>query len=434
MAGKIYQAYRNFGYPTMYGENLNPVTADVLIAGFIFATAIVAFSFVIVLPGVRGKERWTLLIRGTFSIVLGAIIMITNYGQEWEVGDLHLHVPYKAFTPTEVDAELGVKIGLRSVNITMKAPNDNELNETINYNERFTFGWQQGRLGFGPSASQFNREFRVAQFTGLPLPILWIAEYFTLDGEGIRWGRHYRQAGFYAHVLMWLAFPFWILSNILFFMVIRYGALLLGMTGGCMVLANILYAAIRNYNELVIPFGGDAAITFHWGWSFWLALIAGIVSVLVAAVIYFMDLRFPEAIHAFFGVDILQDYEEYYADTEEVDQNKEPNGLTEPVASGSRDQLTIHEEGADVEGNEPQVVSSAPIMRRRAGTRFQKSLIKKPKVSPRARQDAGSTLAPQHANSTVPDTEDMPLYENISRDNEGQGNTGYGATEMKVMG
>lgn len=53
-------------------------------------------------------------------------------------------------------------------------------------------------------AGRFNKEYRAAQFRGLPLPILWIAEYFTFDGEGIRWGRHYRQAGWFSHILLWL--------------------------------------------------------------------------------------------------------------------------------------------------------------------------------------------------------------------------------------
>ena len=63
------------------------------------------------------------------------------------------------------------------------------------------------------TASAVNQEFRDAQFRGTPYPILWIAEYFTIDGEGIRWGRFYRQAGFYAHIMMWLAFCFGIISS-----------------------------------------------------------------------------------------------------------------------------------------------------------------------------------------------------------------------------
>ncbi len=53
------------------------------------------------------------------------------------------------------------------------------------------------------TAGYVNREYREAQLRGAPFPILWIAEYFTIDGEGIRWGRFYRQAGFYAHIMLW---------------------------------------------------------------------------------------------------------------------------------------------------------------------------------------------------------------------------------------
>lgn len=34
---------------------------------------------------------------------------------------------------------------------------------------------------------------------------------------------------------------------------------------------------------------------------------------MLVAIIIFMDLRFPEEIAIFFGTDILQDYEDYYA-------------------------------------------------------------------------------------------------------------------------
>jgi len=53
------------------------------------------------------------------------------------------------------------------------------------------------------AAGRFNQEFRDAQRRGLPYPILWIAEYFTVDGEGLRWGRFYLQAGFFTHVMLW---------------------------------------------------------------------------------------------------------------------------------------------------------------------------------------------------------------------------------------
>lgn len=77
--------------------------------------------------------------------------------------------------------------------------------EIINYNEEFRWNnpWAQGRFGFGIFSSETSQEFRAAEFRGLPYPILWIAEYFTLDGEQIRWFRKYRQAGWYSHILLW---------------------------------------------------------------------------------------------------------------------------------------------------------------------------------------------------------------------------------------
>lgn len=134
---------------------------------------------------------------------------------------------------------------MRSVNVTLVAeakPNTPLAGETINYNERFSWTWDQGRFGFGPhcnylphssilnhnfvlkiyfslyylvlmcsmsilfyisSAGQLQRSFRQAQRRGLPIPILWVVDYFILDGENIRFGRFYRTAGWYCHILLW---------------------------------------------------------------------------------------------------------------------------------------------------------------------------------------------------------------------------------------
>ena len=55
----------------------------------------------------------------------------------------------------------------------------------------------------GVAAGQFNQDFIRAQRRGFPLPILATAEYFTLDGEDIRWGRLHRQAGIYTSLMLW---------------------------------------------------------------------------------------------------------------------------------------------------------------------------------------------------------------------------------------
>ena len=53
------------------------------------------------------------------------------------------------------------------------------------------------------TASKFKSMYRDGQLKGLPYPILWVAEYFTHDAEGIRWGRYYRQAGYFTHIFLW---------------------------------------------------------------------------------------------------------------------------------------------------------------------------------------------------------------------------------------
>lgn len=70
------------------------------------------------------------------------------------------------------------------------------------------------------------------------------------------------------------ALPLWILALILFKMVIRYGAYCSLMTGGSLLIANIIYSSIRNSNQLEIPFP-EATLVFHWGWSFWMCMSMG---------------------------------------------------------------------------------------------------------------------------------------------------------------
>ncbi|KAL4239492.1 regulation of thyroid hormone proteinration [Mactra antiquata] len=323
-----YQAFRENGVPTYYDANPTPWLADILESGLIFAFVILAASFYAVLPGIRGKERLFTFIRVSLSLYVGAVIILTNWTYTWETASVHTRTKYRAGTGKEITADIGVNIGLRGINITLKGAPEKQLNETINYNEHFSWEWEQGRLGFGPFAGPFNQEYRAAQFRGLPLPILWIAEYFTLDGEGIRWGRHYRQAGWYSHILLWACFPLWILTNILFFVLLRYGAYFMILTGTCMVIANIIFATLRNSIPLVIPWE-EEKMEFSYGGSFFVCLITGIMCIVFGIVIRVFDLRFPNQLTSFFGVDVLQDVDDV-AVIDDDDHTKVPkssNGL-----------------------------------------------------------------------------------------------------------
>ncbi|XP_064610139.1 dual oxidase maturation factor 1-like [Liolophura sinensis] len=325
-----YQAFRVDGGPTLYDSNKTPFKADLVESGLAFCIVILAFSFYIVLPGFPGKEKLYTFVRVSVSLFIGVVILVTNFSQDWEVAEISTETQYKAGARKGIHADIGVHIGLRGINITLKGEPEQQLNETINYNEHFSWEWGQGRIGFGPFAARINREFRAAQFRGLPYPILWIAEYFTFDGEGIRWGRFYRTAGWYSHIMLWLAFTTWLMANILFFVLLRYGAYLLMITGGCMVVANILFATIRNPNVLVIPFTTDAKLEFVYGWGFVLCLITGILAILIGFIIFVMTLCAHNAAVTFFGADPLEDLDEEI----EIDDTRRDEPVPEPSRNG----------------------------------------------------------------------------------------------------
>ncbi|XP_065162202.1 dual oxidase maturation factor 1-like [Atheta coriaria] len=247
--------------------------------------------------------------------------LVGNFGQEWEVAHIHSKTAYKAGTNAEIDADIGVKIGLRSVNITLKSDVDSTWGalkgEVINYNERFEWTWEQGRFGFGPYAGHFQQEFRAAQYRGVPTPILWIADYFVIDGEGQRFGRFYRTAGWYAHISMWSAFPCWIIANILSRTVLRYCGYSLGLCGFFQLMANLLWVLIKNPNPLVIPFEDDTLVT-KYGGSFWLTFVSGIICITLCIVIVIADNQWTYQLHNFFGLSALNSTDEKYLTYDEV--------------------------------------------------------------------------------------------------------------------
>ncbi|XP_064116982.1 dual oxidase maturation factor 1-like [Macrobrachium nipponense] len=259
--------------------------------------------FYLVIPASSYKLSRT--IRVTVFMLLALSIMLCNFGQDWEVGFIRTRTPYKAGTADQIEAEIGVRLGLRSVNITLKGKPQNESSslagEVINYNERFTWVWAQGRPGFGPYAGHIQRDFRAAQQRGSPYPILWVAEYFTFDGEGIRFGRHYRTAGWYSHIVLWAAFPTWVMTVLLFKMVIRYAALAVVLIGVLLVIPVMIWSCFRNPIELEIPFE-DGILTTKFGWCFYLALLTGLMCIAIGAVLFGLSVKgYQDKLIDFFG-------------------------------------------------------------------------------------------------------------------------------------
>ena len=144
----------------------------------------------------------------------------------------------------------------------------------------------------------------------MPYPILWIAEYLTLDGETIRWGRGFRQAGFYTNIMLWMAFALWFADIVLFLSAPRTGAYILALIGAFLLTGNIVYAGvIHKWPELVIPFNDHADLKLEYGWSFYLTLINGIICVLLAIFFLVLDVKWPGAFRAFFDYSIDEDLE-----------------------------------------------------------------------------------------------------------------------------
>jgi len=328
----FYSAWRENGGPTQHSDGNSVANIDALETGFVIAFASLGLCFFLIVPGHRGKARLYFILRMVISLFVGSAIVIGALGQDWEQASIETSTPYKAFTSTTIRAKVGFKIGLTAINITLKGIPSTEYDdsseeainntETIDYNERFHWKWRQGRGGFGPYAGKFNRDFRAAQSRGIPLPILWIAEYFTLDGGSIRWGRSYRMAGWYANQVLWSSFALWIISNLLTNMVPFFAGVLFVLTGTFILASVTIWSSVRyGVQPLIIPFE-DGSLVVEYGPSFWLVLSAGIVSFIYGAFIIALDVKIPHIGSNFFGTsDARSDHNQYYCrDTDSIEK------------------------------------------------------------------------------------------------------------------
>lgn len=168
----------------------------------IFLTALV--TFIIILPGIRGKTRLFWLLRVVTSLFIGAVILAVNFSSEWSVGHVNANTTYKAFSPKWVSVDVGLQIGLGGVNITLTGTPVQQLNETINYNE--AFAWRLGR--------SYAEEYAKALEKGLPDPVLYLAEKFTPRSPCGLYNQ-YRLAGHYASAMLWQDFSFIHLGHLL---------------------------------------------------------------------------------------------------------------------------------------------------------------------------------------------------------------------------
>ncbi|VDM93559.1 unnamed protein product [Onchocerca ochengi] len=124
-------------------------------------------------------------------------ICLSIHHPSWHQGSIQICSTYRAFTTDKLDAILGVRMGLKHLNVTLTSvPTSEKAHHSLDhleYNERFEF------------LNVFSMELELEKSLkkGLPYPILKIIEYLSVDRAGFIWGRQYRLAGHYTIYLLW---------------------------------------------------------------------------------------------------------------------------------------------------------------------------------------------------------------------------------------
>ncbi|XP_066200150.1 dual oxidase maturation factor 1 isoform X2 [Saccopteryx leptura] len=266
-----------------------PMDTTLAIIITIFLTALV--TFIIILPGIRGKMRLFWLLRVVTSLFIGAVTLAVNFSSEWSVGQVNTNTSYKAFSSQWISANIGLQVGLGGVNITLTGTPVQQLDETINYNEKFTW-----RLG-----ENYAEEYESALKKGLPDPVLYLAEKFTPTSPCGLHGQ-YRLAGHYTSAILWVAFLCWLLANVMLFMpVLLYGGHMLLATGIFQLLGLLFFSMATSLAPLCPLRLGTATLYIHHGPAFWITLTTGLLCVLLGLAMVVAHRMQPHRLKAFFN-------------------------------------------------------------------------------------------------------------------------------------
>ncbi|XP_062439803.1 dual oxidase maturation factor 1 [Rhea pennata] len=302
-------------YPNMNACFPFDTTQAVIISVFLSVLA----TFIIILPGIRGRGRFFWFLRGIMGLFIGAVILMTQFTRDWENGWVTANTSYKSFSRAIVNADVGLHIGLAGVNITLVGNPVNQVNETINYNEHFAWSFD----------ADYDHSYSEGLEKGLPSPILYVAEKFTTQSPcGVH--NQYRISGHYASLTLWMAFCVWLLSILLFSMpILLYGGYMLLLTAALMLFSLLFLFTARNTPKCPIQFG-PASLKTVYGRSFWLTLATGLLCLLLGLGVIVLNSVQPEKLKLVFNLDDregkegVEDWEESFlpasASTSEQDK------------------------------------------------------------------------------------------------------------------
>ncbi|XP_076322487.1 dual oxidase maturation factor 1-like isoform X3 [Tachypleus tridentatus] len=237
-------------------------------------SAILLVSFIVVLPGFRGRSRIFLTIRFSVSLFIGTTILMSVYGHDWEVGTINTNITFRPYKPGKIQADVSLKIGVRGVTIALTGTPLEQMNEIVMFNEDVYWEWTEGKAGGRPQVNMFERHLRDAKERLLPLPILWTMEWFTVITGNVSYEKVYSTAGWYSHMLLWTGFVLWVLTNIVSNMVVRLAGYCTILTGGAVLLAILTWASIRQVPSLSVRLENDF-LTTSFGLCFGLIVFVG---------------------------------------------------------------------------------------------------------------------------------------------------------------
>uniref|UniRef100_A0A8D2JJ94 Dual oxidase maturation factor 1 n=1 Tax=Varanus komodoensis TaxID=61221 RepID=A0A8D2JJ94_VARKO len=254
-----------------YPQPRKPAGFDVSLVIVIVVFLVLAASFLLILPGIRGRAvrlpRWRPgkpLLPTLTDHPPPPSPAAVHFTSDWESGRVTASTPYKSFSAAVVRADVGLHVGLAGINVTLLGKPMVQLNETINYNEQFSW-W---------SGADYEHEFEEGLERGLPNPILYVAEKFT-EHSPCGLSVLYRMAGHYASATLWVAFCAWLIANVLFSMPVPvYGGYMIIVTGAFMIFGLLSFATGRNVPMCAIQFG-PTSLQLAYGPSFWLTLATG---------------------------------------------------------------------------------------------------------------------------------------------------------------
>ncbi|XP_052502953.1 dual oxidase maturation factor 1 [Budorcas taxicolor] len=298
-------------FPFYAGPKLTfPTDTTLAVIVAIFLTSLA--TFIIILPGIRGKMRLFWMLRVVTSLFIGAVILAVNFSSEWSVGQVSTNTSYKAFSSQWISANVGLQIGLGGVNITLTGTPVQQLNETIDYNEEFT--WHLGE--------NYAEEYANALEKGLPDPVLYLAEKFTPHSPCGLHGQ-YRLAGHYTSAMLWVAFLCWLLANVMLSMpVLVYGGHMLLATGLFQLLGLLFFSTATSLTPPCPLRLGAATLHTHRGPAYWITLTTGLLCVLLGLAMVVAHRMQPHRLKAFFSQSVGED--------PVLESNPEEGGLLSP--------------------------------------------------------------------------------------------------------